>query len=278
MTLAERLAAALSLAGVLVFLVACRTSRSYGEAAGPRWSGGPATAAPVARDTLRVVTWNIEFARSTDAAIRMLTDDAALRRADLVMLQEMTADSTERVARALGMWWVYYPAVHSSRVRQDVGNAVLSRWPIVADAKVILPHRSRYANTHRIATAATIQLGDRQLRVYSTHLGTPLDIGRGARRAQLRAVLEHAAAHDVAIVAGDLNDSRVGASARDLGWSWATAEGPTTVRGLGRVDHVFVRGLGVAASGTGPAAWRVSDHRAVWVDVVLPVRPGSVRE
>lgn len=41
---------------------------------------------------------------------------------------------------ALGMSWVYYPAIFRHRSDKDFGNAVLSRWPIIADKKIVLPH------------------------------------------------------------------------------------------------------------------------------------------
>ena len=97
--------------------------------------------------------------RNIDGAIALLSRTPELRDADVVLLQEMDSSGTERIANALGMWHVYYPAIYHRRTRRDFGNAVLSRFPIVEDRKIILPHASRYARTHRIATAATIQAG-----------------------------------------------------------------------------------------------------------------------
>jgi endonuclease/exonuclease/phosphatase family metal-dependent hydrolase len=221
-----------------------------------------------------VVSFNIAFARNVDAAAALLATHPELRGADVVLLQEMTGDATRRIAEALGHWWVYYPAIHHRRARRDFGNAVLTRWPIIDDAKLVLPHRSRYGGTQRIATAATVQVGDVAVRVYSTHLGTLADVGGAGRRAQLRAILADAAPHARVVVGGDMNDGTVGRVARDAGYAWPTAVGPRTTR-LGRWDHVFFRGFAggdaVAAAGTIVREARgISDHVPVWA--VAPLR------
>lgn len=253
----------------LVLAVACRTGRDYASATGPRYAGVPPGAVAQSRmhpDTLRIVSFNIEFARRIDGAIALLASDPALRSADVILLQEMDAAGTRRVAQALGMWYVYYPAIFHRRTRRDFGNAVLSRWPIVDDAKLVLPHPSRYARTHRSATAATVRIGASHLRVYSTHLGTVWDIGSGRRRDQLRAILADAAHHPLVVIGGDLNDARIGLVAQQAGYAWPTRHGPRTTR-FGRWDHVFLKGLespDTAASGTGADARHISDHRPVW--------------
>ena len=160
---------------VFVMVVGCRTGRNYPDPVEPRYVGSATTIAETGRgDTLRVVSFNIEYARETKRAIRIIRSSPELRDADVILLQEMTAPTTKMVADSLGMHYVYYPATYNRIVRHDFGNAVLSRWPIVEDAKLILPSRSRYAKTQRIATAATLQVGERRVRVYSTHFGTPL--------------------------------------------------------------------------------------------------------
>jgi endonuclease/exonuclease/phosphatase family metal-dependent hydrolase len=264
----------LAVAALLVVAVACHSGRSYRDPASPRHAGAPPGEAPVASprpDTLLVVSFNIEFARRVSGAIALLTSDSALRGVDLLLLQEMDAEGTRRIAEALGLRYVYYPSVWHGRARRDVGNAILSRWPVVADEKLILPHVSRYAGTQRTATAATVQVGDALVCVYSTHLGTPLDVSARSRRAQLAAVLADAARYEHVILGGDLNDTRVGAAAREAGYGWPTERGPRTTL-LGRYDHIFLRGLespAEGAAGTVPDARGTSDHLPVWVRAVL---------
>ena len=252
-------------------LVACRTGSNYVSPIGPRYAGAPPQPARVPTDTLRVVSFNVEFSMHVDRAIALLTSEPGLRDADVVLLQEMSETAVRRIAESLGVGYVYYPAIHHRRTRRLFGNAVLSRWPIVDDAKLMLPHVSRYAGMQRIATAATLQVGPTRVRVYSAHLGTPLDVGASARRDQLRAVLADAAAYERVIIGGDMNDGRVGAVAATAGYAWPTAHGPRTTR-LGRWDHIFLRGLtspDTRAAGTVLDARQASDHRPVWAVGVL---------
>ena len=258
----------------LVAVTGCRTGRNYVTPDGPRHVGGPSqhgTGALPASDTLRLASFNIEFSLRVDSAIALLASDPALRGADVLMLQEMNAEATKRIAGALGMWYVYYPAFFHYRTSRDVGNAVLSRWPIVEDRKIVLPHVSRFVSTQRTATAATIRVGQMLLRVYSTHLGTMGDLAPAARRDQLRAILADAERYPRVVIGGDMNDVAVGQVARDRGYAWPTERGPATTS-IGRLDHIFLRGLTSptrAASGTVLDVGGASDHLAVWAVGVL---------
>lgn len=254
-------------------LAGCRTGRNYPDTTGPRYAGGPTGGGNLqsaTSDTIHVVSFNIAFGRRADSAIKLFKSDAALRNADLILLQEMDASSTRRVANALGFWYVYYPAIFSLTTQRDFGNAVLSRWPIIKDEKIVLPHVSRYARTQRTATAATIRIRASNLRVYSTHLSTIFDIRASARRDQLRAILADAAKYPRVIIGGDLNSSVVGRLAEDMGYEWPTERGPHTTTG-GRWDHIFFKGLTIpgTAAGTVNRIRGASDHRPVWAIAIL---------
>jgi endonuclease/exonuclease/phosphatase family metal-dependent hydrolase len=260
------------LAGLL--LAACRTGRNYINAEGPRYAGNPAIASTGEcsnAQTLRLVSFNIEFALRVDSAIAVLQSDPALHGADVILLQEMDEQSTKRIADTLGMWYVYYPAVFHLRTRRNFGNAVLSRWPIAEDQKIVLPHLARFARTQRAATAATIRVCQSRVRVYSVHLGTPAGVSPGARRDQLRTVLADAAHYPRVVIGGDMNDTGVGRTARDAGYAWPTERGPPTT-GLGRLDHIFFKGLAspdTSAAGTVLDVRGASDHLPVWAVAVL---------
>jgi len=253
-------------------LCGCRTGRSYTDPAGPRYAGGARVdSMQAAIDTLRLVTFNIEFAVRVDSAIAVLTSEPAVRGADVILVQEMDGDGTKRLAEALGLAYVYYPAIYHLRTKRDFGNAVLSRWPIVDDDKLTLPRVSRYAGTHRIATAATIRIGASLVRVYSTHLGTVADIGAAARAEQMRAIIDDAARYERVVIGGDMNAFAVGSVARERGYTWPTEHGPHTTR-LGRWDHIFLKGLVSPDSGGAGTVLDVrhaSDHRPVWALAVL---------
>jgi endonuclease/exonuclease/phosphatase family metal-dependent hydrolase len=218
-------------------------------------------------DTLLVVSFNVEFSKEVQRAIRVLRNTAELRDADVLLLQEMTAPAARAIADSLGMSHVYYPAIYNKVYKRDVGNAVLSRWPIVADAKVILPARSRYAKTQRIATAVTLRIRERSVRVYSTHLGTPADLGREGRAEQLRFIMSDALAFSTVLIGGDMNSKDIGEVAVQAGYTWPTPSIPKS-NSFGRLDHLFLRGYRATAAGTVNTPNGVSDHRPIWVRLV----------
>jgi endonuclease/exonuclease/phosphatase family metal-dependent hydrolase len=216
------------------------------------------------------VSFNVEFSRQVQPAIKVLRSAAALRDADVVLLQEMTAPAAKAIADSLRMSYVYYPAIYNRVYRRDVGNAVLSRWPMTEDAKLVLPSRSRYAKTQRIATAATISVRGTPIRVYSTHLGTPADLGRAGREQQLRSILADAERFAHAIVGGDMNSRDIGEVARGLGYAWPTQRIPRS-NDAGRLDHVFLKGMiaaGERGAGTVASPPTISDHRPIWVRAI----------
>lgn len=263
---------ALALPLVLTALSACRPSLNYPDPSGPRYAGGDATASGEAGDaiSIRVVSFNVQHAREADTAAALLEEHADLRGADVILLQEMDAPAVRMIADALGVAYVYYPSFLHGGEGNDFGNAVLSRWPIVADEKIVLPYLGIVTRTQRIATAATICVAGSPVRVYSTHLGTIAELVPRERRTQLRAVLVDAAGHEDVIIGGDMNDAGVGELAMSAGFDWPTRRGPRTVA-LGRWDHIFTRGF----DGAGPAAGTVldnrgsSDHLPVWTTLAL---------
>ena len=257
---------------LLLGIVACRTGRDYPASNAPRYAGVPADTTVRRGERpceIRIVSFNIEFARNIVGAIEVLTSDTILRRADIVLLQEMDAEGTRRIGEALRMWHVYYPAIYHRRSRRDFGNAVLSRFPIVADAKLILPRPSRYAGTHRIATAATVRIDGLLIRVYSTHLGTIADITSRQRRDQLRAIVADGEKYPLVIVGGDMNDEELPSLAEKSSYVWPTRYGPRTTS-TGRLDHILMKGMQSRGSGTVVLSSGVSDHHPVWASGIVP--------
>jgi endonuclease/exonuclease/phosphatase family metal-dependent hydrolase len=255
-------------------LAACTPARNYGDPQGPRYAGSFAHETPVG---LKVVTFNLRFARRIDRTEELFLKNDHLRDASVIALQEMDAPGTERLARALGYDYVYYPSALHPQTGRDFGNAVLSRWPIEADHKVILPHLSGLRRMLRTVAAADLRLPDGLLRVYSVHLATPAELTPQARVDQALAIAEDARLFPGAvIVAGDFNNrDLVGRVFENAGFVWAS-------RDLGRTlrffcwDHVFARGLvssmpsrrGIVVDNNG-----ASDHLPVWID--LPPRWGG---
>jgi endonuclease/exonuclease/phosphatase family metal-dependent hydrolase len=144
---------------------------TYEDVDGPVFSGQFATPAADPPETITVVTYNIDFGLRVDRAIKGFQAVEALNSADIVLLQEMDEEGTERMARALQANFVYYPATFGRHGR-NFGNAVLARWPITEERKVLLPHRHPIRRQLRIAARATVQVGDRDVLAYSVHTET----------------------------------------------------------------------------------------------------------
>ena len=256
-------------------------SYNYSSSLGPRYIGGGAAAPQAmpaafrATGTIRVATFNIQYARQVDRAIALIESTPALHEADVITLQEMDAPATRRIADALRMAYVYYPASIARKTRRDFGNAILSRWPMVADEKIVLPHHARFEGTQRIATAATIVVNGLPIRVYSVHLATQIELGPGSRRDQVRAVLADAADYPRVVVSGDMNSHGVGKEFTQAGFQWVTEHNPHTHH-FWNFDHVFLKGIAAvdsAATGVVHDAQGASDHRPVWVVASLPPTP-----
>ena len=249
---------------------ACAPIRNYTGYAGPRYAGG--TPSPSSPHAIRLVTFNIRFAREIRGAIELLRANPQLRYADVIALQEMDSAGVERIAGALGLAYVYYPAAARADGK-DFGNAVLVRGRIEEDHKLVLPHPGRFGGMRRIAVAVTAEVAGRRLRIYSTHLGTPKDVSAAARREQVAAILADARGADVPVlVAGDFNNrDGVARAVQEAGFHWATREVGRTIA-VFSWDHVFLRGVPTPAPlRRGAADSRgASDHRAVWVELPLP--------
>ena len=261
-----------------VSLASCAHTVNFPDPYGPRYvdsylPGTPAPAPPAGE--LRVVTFNIQYAEHIDQAIALLTATPELEPADIILLQEMDESGVQRIAAALGMCYVYYPASVAPANHKHFGPAILSRWPVVHDSKIVLPCLERFRKAERIAVAATIETDAGPLRVYSVHFATPIGLGSGARRKQALAVLEDAErSGDRVIIGGDFNAHGLGQIFADHGYLWPT-------RSLGRtsryadVDHILARGLELPADSTTCRAGKVadnlgsSDHTPVWAALAL---------
>jgi endonuclease/exonuclease/phosphatase family metal-dependent hydrolase len=266
----------------VLWCTACGSATSYLDPHGPLHTFPRAHAPPApVSGPLRVVSFNIAYAREIDRAIAVLRETETLRNADILALQEMDAPGTERIARALGLNAVYLPSGVHPKHDRDFGCAVLSPWPLVEPAKLLLPHAARGSGLRRSAAVATVVRGERRIRVYSVHLPSPLAISGGSRLDELRVLGRDAAASpDPVVIAGDFNSHGKVAELERAGFAWLTRElGPTTrfsllgipLAGL-RYDHVLARGLVLAdepgAMGMVGDNRGASDHKPIWVVLV----------
>lgn len=254
----------------LVLPCGCELAQNYTDPEGPRYAAdyAPDAEEPSELPRVKLVTFNIKFSEEAEQAASELATRAELRDADVLLLQEMDAPGTDAIAAALEHNYVYYPG--SVQHGRDFGNAVLSRWPIIADEKIILPHRNPTDGRIRIAVCATVRtpLGD--VRAYSVHNETPW-LGPRARLDQAETIVVHARGADApTVAAGDFNTSDPGALAATIdlyerdGFVWASRGSGDTAGSL-TLDSTFVRDLDALGSGT--VATEASDHRPQWVSV-----------
>jgi endonuclease/exonuclease/phosphatase family metal-dependent hydrolase/protein tyrosine phosphatase (PTP) superfamily phosphohydrolase (DUF442 family) len=270
-------------AAALFLLGSCAHFTIYPDPAGPVYQGS-FPARPDPERALRIVTFNIQYARHVDRAIALIEGNGHLRDADALFLQEMDAPGTRRIAEALGMNYLYFPAtIHPSSGR-DFGNAILTRWPIRDPRKIVLPHLARFVHSQRIATGCTVDIDDRPVRLYSIHVALPFSVGGRDRRDQLRAVLDDAGDTPArVIIAGDFNSHGVGEFFANTGFDWPSRRIGSTERFFD-VDQVFVRGFRLAqpeSIGSIRDNRGASDHRPVWavfgVDSVRHLPQGGYR-
>jgi endonuclease/exonuclease/phosphatase (EEP) superfamily protein YafD len=257
----------------------CAPIVNYESPDGPRHAGDYVVEEPVSASALTIVTYNLEYGENIDRAIEVLQEEP-LGDADIILMQEMNAEGTDRIARALELRYVYYPASVSYDGR-NFGTAVLSRWPIVDDYKLLLPHADPFNNRRRIATAAVIDVGGQEVLTYSVHT-TVASLGLGARLEQAETVVLDAADFSGAvIIGGDFNTGDSDSEGQlvdvfaDHGMNWITEEVSETAEFLGiqvRLDYIFSKHLELDAAGAfdGDAG---SDHRPVWARVSLAAAP-----
>lgn len=263
--------ALLGVAAAASLYVASRPAHNYLDAAGPRH----VVELPLSPDPtpeLKVVTFNVQYARDIENALLALREEEGLRGADIVALQEMDAPGVETIARGLGLSAVYYPASIHPRDGRDFGNALLVRGRILRDRKIILPHPSILRGMQRIAVAADVEVQGVLLRAYSVHLSAPMDVTPRSRRDQVARLLEDARTAERVVMAGDFNDrDLVGHALEGAGFTWASRGLPFTISRF-TWDHVFVRGLqGVSVERRGVGNGRgASNHLPVWVDLRPP--------
>jgi endonuclease/exonuclease/phosphatase family metal-dependent hydrolase len=239
---------------------------------------------------LRVVSFNIKFARDIDEALTALRRPE-LAAADILLLQEMDLAGTERISCALGRSFVYYPAaLHPSTGRplRPFGVALLSPWPIADDRKLPLSPLSSRDGARKTAMAATVAVAGRAVRVVNVHL--QVGLSREGFLQQLDEALVGGAGTGSPqlplIVAGDFNSSsdalldQLAEKARSRGLTDALPRGLRTAAvgpvALWQLDHILFAGLEPAGTDATLRGLRKgSDHFPIRVDLKFVGPPGT---
>jgi len=251
-----------------------RSIKNFEEPEGPRFTGEYATEPTEFDGELKVITWNIRFAEDVETAVSELQSIPDLQDAGILLLQEMDEQGVDEIARELGYNYVYYPASLHSHHNRNFGNAILAKWPITDDKKLMLPHENPSNEQTRIAVRGTVDIGGQDLLVYSVHTETYW-LSQSRRNAQAEAIVADILAQPeqgLVIVGGDFNsitDPDVGDldeifAQAGLERVSAGAGSSVEVAGIGiEADHLFARGFTPKDNGVYQDT-AASDHFPVW--------------
>jgi endonuclease/exonuclease/phosphatase (EEP) superfamily protein YafD len=256
---------------ISLVILGCYPTKNYLDPKGPRFAGNYSTTRTPDGDTIKVVSFNIKYALEIEQAIRELDSIPQIRDADILLLQEMNEDATDFIARHLNYNYVYYPATVHPQIKYNFGNAVLSKWPIKTDRKIILPYEPVIGKTKRIAVCARVAIGTTQIIAYSVHTAT-MTLRTDKRLSQADSLLKSIALqNEMIIVGGDFN-TVFAETIRNLddlfeknSFVRATIDvGPTLEKGPFdfTMDHIYVKGFKVIDSGS--VQTEASDHRPIW--------------
>lgn len=260
---------------VVYFALQAYTAENYTEQDYPFFSGkyAPESLQPV--DSLTVVTYNIWFGEDISQALSELREIGSQSPLDIILLQEMDEDGTEKLARELALNYVYFPAAIEPTYHHNFGNAILSRWPLVDPHKLILPHRSLSNRMNRTATRATIQIDGAGILVYSVHTESIFTLPQ-FRAEQYTSILRDIdPTAEFVIIGGDFNTftqtavNKIENSYQQASLSRVSADIGYTVDKYGiqlTPDHIFTKGLVGEETGKLTSA-TASDHLPMWVTV-----------
>jgi endonuclease/exonuclease/phosphatase family metal-dependent hydrolase len=173
-------------------------------------------------------------------------------------------------------WWLDFEEPIDLHDAGDTGVALLSRMPLTDVVRIDLPWQECPWRP-RLAMAATIDLGPKQLRLFNAHVDPHAAVG--GQLAQLEAIAAQASQTTLpTIILGDFNtlSQRKCKETRRFfesrGFRTAFPTGTATWRGAGirlHADWVFTKNLVVERWGIAKPL-NVSDHWPVWVEVSIP--------
>jgi endonuclease/exonuclease/phosphatase family metal-dependent hydrolase len=247
---------------------------------------------PAGTNTFRVMTYNIHHGEGLDGKIDLERIASLIRsnRADIVAVQEVdkgvarTArrDFPAELAKLTGMSCLF--SNNFSYQGGEYGNAILSRFPVLAVTNHLLPRV--ITNESRGVLQATLQLQSGPVLFMATHFGAHRDeADRLASADFVQKLIQSGPALPV-ILAGDFNAVPSSETIRRLR---KVLEDAWSVAGQGegfsfpvnppvkRIDYIWYvprRGLHPVRAQVGYSD--ASDHLPVWVDferVAVPVTP-----
>src|SRR6185369_16193158 len=147
---------------------------------------------------LKVLSYNIRWRSGEDLKdmIKLLKDDPEVGGAAILALQEVDRhkkrsgnnNTAKIIADELGLHyaWAAPPSVKPTD-EEETGVAILSVYPLSDVKRIVLPHPGP-GQRRRVALGATLEIENRQWRVYSAHAETRIKFDK--KLEQFKAVLD----------------------------------------------------------------------------------------
>ena len=253
---------------VLVFIFLCTVAGAWYP-----YSNQPA---PANKNTLRIMTYNIQQANDANAQrsyerqldnIRQVAPDViALQESDSARISLNNDDYVRYYADHLGYYSYYGPTT----VTGTYGTAILSKYPLL-DTRAVFS----YSDTDEIGTSeALIQIGSHTFNLYDLHP----DGTATAKMTCVETLISRSRDNPYMIAMGDFNvDDNDPVYQRLAGVyqdAWASLNPTPTASGSGnsygkeRIDHIFLSPLLRARRAFYlPPPQSASDHPLHWADV-----------
>lgn len=182
----------------------------------------PPTTAPT---QLKIVAWNVEFAKAYSDVLSELRTRPQLANADVLLLSEVARDSlvsnpqrinqARELARALNLNYAFAVEWDRRELPNELGEhgvAVLSKFPMTNLTQIRhTPLNDWYQNERlyggRVTLGVDLTVGARIVRVYASHLCTrgTGDSGRAVQGAEIRLDAMKTGRPAIQVVGGDLN-------------------------------------------------------------------------
>jgi endonuclease/exonuclease/phosphatase family metal-dependent hydrolase len=241
---------------------------------------------------LKVLSYNIRWRSGEDLKdmIKLLKDDPEVGGAAILALQEVDRrkrrsgnnNTAKIIADELGLHyaWAAPPSVKPTD-EEETGVAILSVYPLSDVKRIVLPHPGP-GQRRRVALGATLEIENRQWRVYSAHAETRIKFDK--KLEQFKAVLDDLAQYPKdmpAIIMGDFNTWEPNAHGKvtklfsDAGLKTPFIDGKKTFRRKIlfvplelKLDWVWLRGLEATNCGIDRQI-EISDHYPLWTNVKM---------
>ena len=225
---------------------------------------------------IKIVSYNIRYSLKIDDAIALIQNSPALSNADVICLQEMVPGGVEKIAKALQYKFIYHAATYHSKIKEDFGNAVLSKWPILDHSKIVLP-KLGLAKMRRIAVRARLRIQDEDITVVCVHLSILATAAE--RKILIRLILDSIpSSTQYCVIAGDFNTftqkstETIVSAFKEGGYHLATRQLNFSYRHWylfnkkSVLDHIFCKGFNIVSTGK-VSDFSPSDHLPIWAEL-----------